>query len=152
VTGAKVSDITADDSRAGTFELRAGLAAPRYGQLMQNRLLVFKPAIVSRRTSLFLTSATRKHPIMLQSQAYSETVRIKLPTEFRVDELPDASKLETTFGSYSAAYVVENGELVFTRSLSVQRSTIPVQKYAEVRSFYERILAAEQAPAVLIRK
>ena len=89
---------------------------------------------------------------MLPSQAYTETARIKLPAGFQVDELPEPAKLETSFGSYSATHRVESDELVFTRSLTLRRSIVPIEQYALVRSFFERILAAEQAPAVLIRK
>jgi hypothetical protein len=153
VNGARVSNIAVEDNpAASTFAMQVDVAASRYGQLMQNRLLVFKPAIVSRRSSVFLTDATRKYPVMLPSHAYTETVRFKLPAGFQVDETPDPVKLEAPFGSYSAVHTVENGDLVFTRTLTLRRSTLPVEQYAAVRGFFERILAAEQAPAVLIRR
>jgi hypothetical protein len=153
VSGAKVSNILAGDNPiAGTFTLQADIAAARYGQLMQNRLLVFKPVIVSRRSTVFLTDSQRTLPIMIPSQAYTETVRIKLPAGFVVDELPDPVKLETSFGSYFANYKVDGTDLILTRLLTLQRSTLPASQYDVVRSFYERILAAEQAPAVLMKK
>lgn len=141
-----------DDESSGVFSLQTEFTAPKYGQLMQNRLLIFKPVIVSRRASLFLTEAGRKHPIMLWSEAFTETVRIKLPAGFEVDELPEPVKLETEFGTYSATHTVENGDLLFTRLFTLRRSMLPVEQYGAVRSFYQRILAVEQAPAVLIRK
>ncbi len=153
VSGAKLANVSANDNEtAGVFTLQTDFTAPRYGQLMQNRLLIFKPAIVSRRASLFLTESSRKYPIMLHSQAYTETVRIKLPAGFVVDELPDPVKLEREFGTYSASHTVDNGDLVFTRLLTLRRLILPVEQYNSVRSFYEQILAIEQAPAVLIRK
>jgi hypothetical protein len=153
VAGARVSNIVVTDSESSnTFSLEADLAAARYGQLMQNRLLMFKPAMVSRRSSLFLTEPHRKHPIVLPSLASTETARFKLPAGFQVDEVPEPVKLEAAFGSYSAVHTVENGELVFTRTLTLRRSILPPEQYPAVRSFYERILAAEQAPAVLMRR
>ena len=119
---------------------------------MQNRLLIFKPAIVSRRDSLFLTAAERKHPIALNPQAYTETVRVKLPEGFAVDEVPNALKIDEPFGSYSASHEVRGSELIFTRSLTIRRATLPAAQYAAVRAFYQKILDVEQAPAVLIRK
>ena len=89
---------------------------------------------------------------MLRSTAYSEAVRIKLPAGFEVDEMPDAVKLDTSFGSYSTSYEVKDGHLVFTRSLVQKAATIPVEQYNSVRSFFEKIRAAEQAPVVLARK
>jgi len=120
--------------------------------LVIERLLVFKPAIVSRRNSLQLTEATRKQPVVLDARNFSETIRIKLPEGFEVDELPDPLKLDTSFGSYKTTYLVKDGQLVFTRNLTQLSSKIPVTQYQSVRSFFEKIRAAEQAPVALVRK
>lgn len=153
VTAAKISKVEpVDDSGDGRFGLDVDFSAIGYGQLMQNRLLVFKPAIVSRRESLFLTDSIRQHPLVLDSRAFSETVRVKLPAGFEVDELPDPVKLEAPFGSYATTYEAKNGELVFTRSLSQRATTMPAEQYQTVRSFFERIRAADQAPVVLAKK
>jgi transglutaminase-like putative cysteine protease len=152
-TAARVSKVEPrDDRAAGRFDLDVDFNAPEYGQLMQNRLLVFKPAIVSRRDSVPLTEGKRKHPVVLTSTSYSETVRVKLPAGFEVDEMPDAVKLDTSFGSYATTYEVKDGQLVFTRKLIQNAATIPVEQYNSVRSFFEKIRAAEQAPVVLVRK
>ena len=152
VSGAKVSKIDVNETPGGPFTLQTEFSADQYGQLMQNRLLIFKPAIVSRRASLFLTEASRKYPVLLGAQAYTESVRIKLPDGFQVDELPEPLKMEEVFGGYSANHKIEDGYLLFTRSLTIRRSLLPVDQYSSVRSFYQKILAMEQSPAVLIRK
>jgi len=152
-TGAKVSRIDPkDNNEGGRFDLDVDFTAFNFAQLMQNRLLVFKPAIVSRRDSLQLTELTRKQPIVLDARNFKETIRIKLPEGFEVDELPDALKLDTSFGSYNTSYLVKDGQLVFTRNLTQLSSKIPVAQYQSVRSFFERIRAAEQSPVVLVRK
>ncbi len=151
--GATISKIEPSDNNAdGSFALNVEFTAPAYGQSMRGRMLVFKPAVVSRRESLPLTDASRKHPIMLEAQAYTETVRVKLPAGFAVDEMPDAAKLDAPFGNYSATYEVKDGQLIFTRSLVLRTMTIPADQYAQVRNFFGRMLAAEQAPVVLIKK
>ncbi|MGH9903382.1 MAG: hypothetical protein ACRD68_16370, partial [Pyrinomonadaceae bacterium] len=152
-TGAKVSKVEpADQSAEGRFSLDVEFAAPAYAQLMQQRLLVFKPAIVSRRESLYLTHPARKHPVVLDSHAYTETVRIKLPEGFAVDELPDPLKIETPFGAYAATCEVKDSRLLFTRTFTQRAATIPPDRYDSVRSFYARILATEQAPVVLAKQ
>lgn len=155
-SGASAAKVTRleprDDSSAGGFDLDIDFNAPAYAQLMQNRLLVFKPAIVSRRESLSLTDAKRKHPIVIKSTAYTETVSVKLPAGFVVDELPDPVKLDASFGSYATTYEVKDGQLLFTRKLTQRASTIPVEQYNSVRSFFEKIRAAEMSPVVLARK
>lgn len=152
-SAARVSKVDPrDDSSAGRFDLDIDFTALNYAQLMQNRLLVFKPAIVSRRESLSLTDPKRKHPIVIKSTAYTETVSVKLPAGFVVDEMPDPVKLDTSFGSYATTYEVKDGQLIFTRKLVQNAITIPVDQYNSVRTFYERIRSAEQAPVVLARK
>ncbi|MDT7541668.1 MAG: hypothetical protein QOE33_1572 [Acidobacteriota bacterium] len=152
-TGAKVTKVEPTDSRDdGRFALDVDFTAAGYGQLMQGRLLVFKPAIVSRREFLELNRATRKHAVVLESEAYTETVRVKLPAGFDVDELPDPVKLDAPFGTYSAAYEVKDGHLNFTRSFTQLAGVIPSEQYAQVRGFFERIRAAEQSPVVLAKK
>ncbi|HLR04637.1 MAG TPA: DUF3857 domain-containing protein [Pyrinomonadaceae bacterium] len=152
-TAARVTKVEPRDDRTeGRFDLDVEFTATGYGQLMQERLLVFKPAIVSRRETLYLTDAKRKHPVVLTSNSYSETVRVKLPSGFAVDEMPDPVKLDTAFGSYATSYEVKDGVLIFSRKLVQRATTIPVEQYNSVRSFFERIRAAEQAPVVLIKK
>jgi hypothetical protein len=152
-TAARVTKVEPRDDRTeGRFDLDVEFTATGYGQLMQERLLVFKPAIVSRRETLYLTDAKRKHPVVLTSNSYSETVRVKLPSGFAVDEMPDPVKLDTAFGWYATSYEVKDGVLIFSRKLVQRGTTIPVEQYNSVRSFFERIRAAEQAPVVLIRK
>ena len=152
ITSARLNKIEPTDNTGdGGFSLNLEFTANTYGQLMQNRLLVFKPVVVARREALSLTAPTRKHPVVLHANAYSETVRVQLPTGFIVDELPDAVKLQTPFGSYATSYEVKNNELVFKRSLSQQATTIAAADYETVRKFYESIRAAENAPVVLAR-
>ncbi|HJT68115.1 MAG TPA: DUF3857 domain-containing protein [Pyrinomonadaceae bacterium] len=152
-TAARLNKIEPTDSASdGKFTLNVEFSATSYGQLMQDRLLVFKPAVVSRRESLSLTAPARKHPVVLHANAYSETVKVQLPSGFAVDEMPDPVKLETPFGSYKTSYEVVNGELVFKRQLSQRATTIPAAQYDVVRKFYESIRAAENAPVVLARK
>jgi transglutaminase-like putative cysteine protease len=152
-TGAKIVKVEPADNHAdGRFALDVDFTAANYGQLMQERLLVFKPAILSRRESVFLTNASRKHAVVLESEAYTESVNIKLPAGFDVDELPDPVKLDTAFGSYSTSYAVHDGQLRFKRAFTQRAATIPPADYAAVRGFFERIRAAEQSPVVLAKK
>ncbi|HEX8087207.1 MAG TPA: DUF3857 domain-containing protein, partial [Blastocatellia bacterium] len=152
-SGATISSLNpADDSAGGRFALDVDFKALHYGQVMQGRMLIFRPAIVSRRDSLFLTDGTRRHPVVLEPNAYTETVKVRLPEGFEVDELPSAMKLDTPFGTYATSYVVKNGQLSFTRSLILRGATIPAVDYENVRDFFKKMGAAEQTPVVLAKK
>ena len=152
-TAARLVKLTPNDRQAEAgFDLDVEFIAPAYGQLMQNRLLVFKPAIVSRSNSIYLTEKDRKNPISFDSDSFEETAVFTLPAGFIVDEMPDAVTLDTPFGKYKSSYEVKNGKLVYNRSMILTRSTIPVEKYGAVREFFSKVLAAEQSPVVLMRQ
>jgi hypothetical protein len=152
-TGVKLDKLTTKDRQSdAAFDMDVEFSAAGYAQLMQNRLLVFKPAIASRTDSVYLTGADRTHSVMLDSNSFREKVTVNLPSGFAVDETPDPVKMETPFGTYATTYEVKENKLYFTRSLTMKRSTVTVDRYKEVRDFFTRMLNAEQAPVVLIRK
>ncbi|MBC7898957.1 MAG: hypothetical protein H7070_02790, partial [Saprospiraceae bacterium] len=75
-----------------------------------------------------------------------------LPAGFAVDEMPDAVNLTTAFGKYTTTYEVKESKLIFTRSLTTNRSAVSIERYKEVKDFFTSMLNAEQAPVVLLRK
>lgn len=153
LSGSKTSRIvTKDEYTEGRFRLDLDFSSQAYGQLMQGRLMVFKPAIIARLDRLSFTDGVRTHPFVIRGQAYVERVKIKLPSGFAIDEMPEAVSLESEFGNFSAKYEVVDNNLVFSRSLKLDRTTIPAAKYDTVKKFFGRVSAAEQAQVVLIRK
>ncbi|HXM42453.1 MAG TPA: transglutaminase family protein [Bryobacteraceae bacterium] len=152
-TGALISKVQPSDAfLQGRFRLEAEFEAPGYAQIRANRLMIFKPAIVGRRQSVFLTEPKRSYPVLLNAVAFNEKVRVQLPQGFKVDELPDPEKFETPFGKYVSSCEVSGGELVFARTLQIRSATIPVAQYQAVRQFFEHILNIEQTPVVLLRQ
>jgi hypothetical protein len=153
ISTARLSKIEPIDKIAeGKFELDVELNAPAYAQLMQGRLMIFKPAVVSRLNSLWLTEPTRHSPVVLDPYSFTETSTIKLPIGFTVDEMPDPVNLVTPFGKYSTSYQVKEGSLLFNRSLILNSAEIPADKYASVKDFFVKIKNAEEAPVVLLKK
>ncbi len=151
-TAAKLVEFTSEDNhKEASFDLNIKFSAPAYGQLMQNRLLIFKPAVVSRSRSVALTEKDRLHPIRIESNSFSETAIFELPKGFSVDEVPDELKLETSFGTYSNSYEVKDGKLIYKRMLVTKRKMVPTEKYKIVKDFFTKILNSEQSPVVLLR-
>lgn len=152
-TAAKLDSFAPIDKQENAaFEMDISFSAPSYGQLMQNRLLVFKPAIANRASSVYLTEKTRKHPIEFESNSFNEKVVFDLPSGFVVDEMPEPVTISVPFGSYETTYEVKEGKLHYSRSMIMKRTLVPVEKYESIRQFFSKILDAEQTPVVLIRK
>ena len=113
---------------------------------------MFRPAILARSYGPSLTEATRKYPVVLDAESFAETVRVRLPAGFEVDEIPNPVKLSAPFGSFEASWTEKDGEITFVRTLAVQPSVIPPEQYADARGFFGRVIAAERSPVVLVRK
>jgi hypothetical protein len=143
--------IPQDDFAHNRFHLHLELAAANYGQVMQGRLLVFKPAVLDRQPRLFLRDEKRTEPLVLDAETYHKRVRIQLPTGFSVDEMPECGKLTTSFGAFSCTIKQEAGALVLTQEMETQAVAIPPEDYPEARKFFNAIVGFEEQPVVLVK-
>jgi len=155
VPASKILKTQATDSQErGAFDLAVDFAAPSYAKMMRDKLLVFKPAIVSRRDFVPLTKPTRAYPVILEPRAWSETTAIAIPDGYTIDELPPPVEATASFGHYKAAttYDPVKRQVRYQRALEMSAAEIPASDYATVRKFYETIRNAEQTNVVLIRQ
>jgi len=90
--------------------------------------------------------------VVLHPEMFEETIRAKLPAAFKVDEFPSGAKLETPYGTYVSSYKVTGDELLFMRKLEIKAVTVPAAEYSAVKTFFEQVLASEQAPLVLVKQ
>lgn len=143
-----------DEQEQGRFQMTAEFVAPGYAQSMRDKLLVFKPAIVGRRNFVPLTQPDRTHPVVLEPQSYDEMCNIKIPDDFKVEELPPPVETQTDFGRYTAKCTYDEAahQVRYQRTLVMNAAEIPAKDYATVRAFYETIRKAEQTPVVLGRQ
>ncbi len=151
--GATLGKLETSDSLAeDRFDLKLDFKAARYAQLMQQRLLIFRPAVLPRRGAVIFAETKRQNPVVLYPDAFQDKTRVKLPAGFKVDEMPNAGKLDTPFGTFSCSYAAEGGDLVFTRKLEIKAGTYPVAQYAALKTFFEQVAGAEQSPVVLVKE
>ena len=153
VTGAALGKMEPEDAPAGgRFDLRLEFQAPRYAQAMQGRMLIFRPAVVPRRGWMLFTAAKRQNPVWLHSDAFQESVHVKLPAGFKIDEMPEGGHMDTPFGSFTCSYAAKGEELTFTRKLEIKAGSIPLEQYGALKAFFDRVAGAEQAPVVLVKE
>ncbi len=150
--GAAVDTIEAGEAQDNGFSVAVAFKADRYGQLMGNRLLMFRPAMVARRGATSFPDPERKYPVELDAHAYAETATIATPAGFVVDERPEPLVLEAEFARYHGEVEELEGQLVLHRELEVESAEIPPERYEEVRTFFGRITAFEESPVVLLKK
>src|SRR5205823_9823183 len=101
----KIASVTPVNApEVGGFGLKMAFQADRFGQLMQSRLLVFRPGSAVAAGGYFLPAVERKRPIELRAEAGHQTVRVRLPEGFKVDELPGPVKLDSPYGKYQSSW------------------------------------------------
>ncbi|MEY2878252.1 MAG: hypothetical protein RLZZ15_632 [Verrucomicrobiota bacterium] len=153
VRNAKISNLkTADRFEENQFSIDLDLAAPAYAQSLRGKLLIFKPALLTRRRSTSFTEETRTQPILFRPHRLDDTATIKLPPSFTVDELPKPVELTTAFARYRTSCTAADGMLTATRHLEFFAAEIPATDYAAVKKFFEQVIKADQAAAVLQRR
>ncbi len=150
--GANVSSIEAGERNRGGFFVDVDFTALAYGRTVGRYLLIFKPAVAPHRGFTYLNQTERRYAVVLEADSFQETVEVDLPLGFTVDEMPEPVALATPFGRYRADWRVEAGKLFFKRHLELDNAVVPPEDYASVKEFFDRMIAADQAPVVLMRQ
>jgi hypothetical protein len=150
VPGAATTAVeVADQSEA--FVTKGKFTSQRYAQMPQSRMLIFRAAPLRYAEGARLTEKTRRYPVVLETDAFEESVRIAIPADFHVDEVPGPVRLDSPYGKYEASWKAENGTVVFQRKLEVQAQSVPADRYKELREFLDAVNGAAESPIVLVR-
>ena len=143
---------TAANPAENRLALNVELGAERFAQIMQGRLLVVRAGLLSSGGDYLFTSKERSSPVKLQADLRRDSIRLKLPAGFQPDELPPPVKIESTYGTLEAVWLVKDGELLMTQLLEVRAQVVQTAEYAQVREFFEQVAAAGFAPVVLVKR
>jgi len=128
------------------------LAAERFGQSMQGRVFIVRPGLLTSGGDYLFTSKQRTAPIKLEADLRRDSIKVKLPPGFKLDELPELAEIESPYGSLKARWAVRDGEIVMEQTLEIHGTVAPASEYAQVRDFFERVAGAQGAPVVLVRE
>ncbi len=135
----------------GQMQLSLDFSAASFSQAMQG-MVIFKPGTLALGADYAFTTAERKLPVKLDADVCRDSVRIKLPAGYKIDEMPDAVHLDSRYGVYQASWQAEGRDLVFEQSTEVRDALVPAAQYAELRAFFEKIAGSQKAPVVLMKK
>ncbi|MFA6403425.1 MAG: DUF3858 domain-containing protein [Salinivirgaceae bacterium] len=96
---------------------------------------------------------TRTYPVVLRSCSYdADTITFQLPSNYKVEYLPEPVKIENNYGEYVSQTKLEDGKVTYIRSLKLNKGTFPAEDYDKVRSFYKAISTADANKIVLVKK
>jgi hypothetical protein len=153
ISGASVDGVNTETNPADNhMSLALSLTAGRFAQSMQNKLLIVRPGLLTSGGEYYFSSDRRVTPIKLNADLRRDTIRIRIPEGFKVDERPWPAKVEGAYGRLETSWEVKDGELVMTQVLEVRPVTIPPSDYTAVRKFFDQLGGAQTAPVVLVRE
>ncbi len=153
-TSAKVAMIRSEDKALEdrSFEIVLDFMIPDYAKSMRNQLLIFKPAILSRRDGHPFTASIRTMPIQMSPSLFEEESMIYLPVDFVIDDMKERIEFESEFASYSATLEQVEDKIIYKRTLRFNDTIVPAEDYSKVQEFYRSVIEADQTPVVLVRK
>lgn len=142
VTGMK----TSDDAVVADFDVEI----PNLGSFAGSRALI-PLAVFDVGAKNPFAEAERKFEVnfdYLRSEASDVTMAV--PDGYVVETMPTAHKIDFGAVLYESHCEVTGGKtLHFTRELSISTPSVPVEKYAAIRSFFAKTGAADQEQVVL---
>jgi Domain of Unknown Function with PDB structure (DUF3857)/Transglutaminase-like superfamily len=153
VPSANVSRVTME-KRLGEDSLSVSidLAAEKFGQIMQGSLLVVRPGLLASGGEYGFSSKQRSAPIKLLADLRHASIKIKLPSGFKLDEAPAPARIESPYGTIEARWSEKSGEIVMEETLEIYNMVAPASEYAKVRDFFANVSGVHGAPIVLVKK
>lgn len=153
--GAVISKILPEDHfDQNQFDLKIDFDSPDYGQLMQQRMLIFNPLVVEIPRSIlpaFPKDEKRVGPVVLDATLYRKTVHLKLPAGFSFDDAPVAAAYNSGFAKFSLNFKQEPGMLTVTEELRTEAVTLPADQFPAVKKFFDNCRGADRQKIVLVK-
>ena len=128
------------------YDFQAGGWADR-----TRKFLIFRPSLYqSVLSETPFSKPERQYEISFgsRSSSISET-QIALPDGFKVEEVPPNVSLKTDFATYDRTYELNGGTLKIVEKLVRLNAKMPVNRYQEVKKFYEDAIHAQRQQVVL---
>lgn len=115
--------------------------------------LFINPNILNQQRNLPIVNANRKTALKLDDNYLDiDNISFKIPKGYTAEYLPEAIKIETKFGSYSANVQIKDDMLVYNRRLSMFKGLHSATSYNEWVDFRKKIVKADKNQIVLIAK
>jgi hypothetical protein len=151
--GIAISDIKFENLGILSQDLvsRFKVAAEKYAQ-NSGTLVLVRPRILGSMT-VAIDLKDRKYPVHLGSpQHETDTYEIQLPEGYAVEDLPDPTRVDVGFASYTSSFEASGSTVRYSREYIVRDPFIPLEKLSDLRKLEERIGRDESATVVLQKK
>jgi hypothetical protein len=116
-------------------------------------LLLVRPRVVGEMASTFDASKPRHYDYQFEAPfVRSDSVEISLPDGYSVDEFPNSAKGEFSFAEYKSKTEQAGNTLKYSREYRMQSTSVPADKFNDLRKLFSEIITDEKSMAVLKKK
>jgi hypothetical protein len=130
--------------------LNVGIAADSFAQ-RQGRLLIVRPGLLTSGGEYYFPAEERSGPVLLAGDVRQDSIRVRIPEGYTVDERPRNVKLESPYGTLETSWSVRDGEIQMEERFEIRETLAPASEYPKIREFFELVGGAHTAPLVLVR-
>lgn len=126
------------------------LNLPKYASVSGKR--IFIPLnLMNKMKSAPQNMRSRTADVVIK-KAYidADTIRYHIPPEYRPEYIPEDIHFQSRFGEYSAKVRVEEGVIIYIRTMSMNKDRNPAATYEELVAFLENIRNADKNKIVLV--
>lgn len=145
----KLKDVQAWQGTDEPLIARFSLEIPNYASAAGKRLLVPSYLFQAKQKEAF-KHADRKYPVYFPyTFTEQDVISIKTPAGFSIEGAPQTQQIKLNFAAYQNVGQFSNGQLITQRSLLFNGIYIDLQRYAEVKDFFNKVQAGDEQQAVL---
>ncbi len=138
--------------RVPTAEVNLELSLRRFATVSGKRFFL-APNLMSRVDYIPEKVENRKTSVV-RRYAYTDidTIRYHLPEEIYPEFLPEPVKIQSRFGEYETSFIVDQGNLIYTRKMKMFRGKFPPETYPELIEFFKGVSKADNVKMVFLSK
>ena len=145
----KLTDSQPWESSDQPLEAHFTIRVPSYATFAGKRLLVTNNLFLTGQKQAF-AQQQRKYPVYFRyAFAEIDNVKIKIPTGFSVENLPQQQDATLPYARYQALIKFEGQQISTRRALLVGQNFFPLNKYQELKDFFNKVEAGDEQQAVL---
>ena len=134
------------------FCLELRFHASSYARVMKGKLWMVRSMPTNYAQVPNVNKSEREQALVLYPASFSERVNWKIPDTLKVDEMPEADKMESALGKFESWSKQSGDEIEVKRAIEIQSGVIPVAEYKTTRDFFMRFHGAGEARIVLVAK
>jgi uncharacterized protein DUF3857 len=141
------------DKKASVFKEQVMLSATNYALKSGQRLLLTLNAF-NKNNYVPKRMSNRLLPIEIDNgYTDKDSIKIKLPRDYKIESLSKSVALKSTFGSYTTDVIkLNDSTIIYKRINIVNQGTFPKELYNNFRKYKKNIVRKDNSKIILIKK